>query len=94
MKDEEAKEKNKELLEALIPPKVPNMVSKVFNFIHENSNLVTSRGMDGVITGLNKEKLFSLANMMDIHLRPWYFALMVYENELLKMQKRIKKTNN
>jgi len=74
-----------EITKAFVKPTVPYKVSKLFDFLEENQNLITTAGgMQHHMTGLDRSKLVPLAQGYNINLFKWMFAVRMFETGLLE----------
>jgi len=69
-------------------PDAPQWVYRVFKFLVENQNMVTtSGGMKNNVTGLDRYKLDRLAtNLYKFDLSRWLYAVTLFESSLMKYQ--------
>ena len=74
---------------AIFTPNAPNLALRIFSFLAENQNIVTSNsnGMRQQITGLDKYKLEGIARRLyHIDLSKWLYPLSLFESNLLRYQ--------
>lgn len=78
-----------DITNAIIPPKMTRPIAKMFKFLLDNQNLVTStNGMDSFITGMDKYKLMAVSKLYNIDLSRWMFAVDIFENSFMKTVNR------
>jgi hypothetical protein len=77
-----------EILSAFTRPELPPVAARVFRFLTENQNLVTSvsTGMGAHTTGLDRSKLWQVASAYGVRPSKWLFAIRRFEEGLLKRQ--------
>ena len=75
---------------AYYPPKdTPKKAFKIFLFLRNNDNHCTvAGGMQHYVTGLDKERLITIAKEYGIELSRYMFLVEHYQNKLLLKQNR------
>lgn len=80
-----------EIEKAVFLPKASRLAQKIFRFLQENTNLVTTAGgMEHYVTGLDRYKLVELARGYNINLFKYMFAVKLYEDGMLEIQSQNK----
>jgi hypothetical protein len=76
---------DEQITQAFIRPPIPKSLAKLYNFLQDNQNLMTTiGGMDVQVTGLDRYKLAEVGKGYNINIYKWMYAINMYEKNLIK----------
>ena len=78
-----------EINKAIFQPESPRRAKKIYKFISDNANLITTAGgMGHIATGLDRSKYAIVAKAYDIDISKYESFIDYYEEMMIKEQNR------